>query len=205
MFATLMAIAVVGGGAPLHFDCSGPVTVNMSAGTILAKFGQEARRGIFMGDDVLGVGRKPVKGVILYPDDPARRLEIAFWDEAQTTVESITAEAQATAWTGPLGLHAGSTLAEVVTANGHNFSITGFHWNYGGYISNFWGGKLLKPAGGCAVQIRFAPAAGVKVSDEVVGEQDLNSTMPLVKAADPHIDRLSIGWPLPVGVRASAR
>ena len=196
MFATFMAIAVV--GTPLRLDCTGPVTPNMSAKAILTAFGNEARRA-----DVPGMAGKPVKGVVLYPDDPARRLEIAFWDDAQTAVESVTTAAKATAWTGPWGLHAGSTLAEVVAANGQNFSLTGFNWDYGGYISNFWGGKLLKPHGGCAVQIRFAPARGVKLPGEITGDHDLDSAMPLVKAADPRIDRLSIDWPLPAGVKIS--
>jgi len=204
MFATFMAIAVVGAGTggsaevPLHFDCTGPVTQTMSARAILMTFGEDARRA-----DVPGMAGKPVKGIVLYSDDPARRLEIAFWDDSQTAVESVTAAAKATAWIGPLGLHAGSTLAEVVAANGHNFGVTGFNWDYGGYVSSFWGGKLLKPGESCAVQIRFAPAPGVKLPKDLMGEQDLDSAMPEVKAADPRIDRLSIDWPLPTGVKAS--
>ena len=201
MFATFMAIAAFAAAAPapLHFDCMGPVTQASSATAILAAFGKDARRA-----DVPGMAGKPAKGVVLYSDDPARRLEIAFWDDAQTTVESVTIEAKAMAWTGPLGLHAGSTLAEVIAANGQNFSLTGFNWDYGGYVSKVWGGKLLKPHGGCVVQIRLAPATGVKLPEDITGEHDLDSAMPLVKAADPRIDRLSVGWPLPAGVKMSA-
>jgi len=205
MFGTVLAIAVAAlsaqvAQAPLHFDCTGPVTQTTPAAAILTRFGRDARRG-----DVMGADGRPVRGVILYPDDPARRLEIAFWDDAQTAMSSVTADARATAWTGPLGLHAGSTLAEVIAVNGHNFSLSGFDWHYGGYITSFWNGKLLKLDGGCAAQIRLGLPADAKLPKAIVGERDLNSTLADVKAAGPRIDRLSIGWPLPAGVKASDR
>ncbi len=205
MFGTILAVALAGLGAPLHFDCAGPVTPNMSARAILAKYGKDARRGEIEGDVVLGVGRRLVKGVILYPDDPSRRLEVAFWDDAQTAVAHVTAGAKAVAWTGPLGLHPGATLEETKAANGHNFGFSGFGWVYGGYVNDSWGGRLGKLDGGCAVQVRFAVRDGARIPDELKGEQALDTTMPEVKAADPRIDRLSIGWPLPAGVRASER
>lgn len=192
MFGLLMAMAVSG---PLHFDCTGPIIQGMPASAILAKFGKDARR-----ETLPGAEGARSRTVVLYPDDPARRLVIAFWDDAQTAVESVTADARATAWTGPLGLHPGASLAEVVTANGSNFALSGFGWDYGGYLTHAWGGRLT-PAGGCAVQVRFGLPG--KAPNAIAGERDLNSTLPAVRAANPRIDRLSIGWPLPAGVKAS--
>jgi hypothetical protein len=200
MFATFMAVALA---APLHFDCAGPITPNMSAQAILARYGKDARRGMVSGDDVLGVAAKPIKGIILYPDDPSRRLEITFWDDAQTAVERVTAGAKSVAWTGPLGLHPGSTVDEAREANGHDFTFTGLGWIYGGYVTHGGGGKLGQLDAGCAVQVRFALPAGTRIPGALEGEQDLDTTMPAVKAADLRIDRLSIDWPLPAGVRMS--
>ena len=192
MLMTFLALAVA---APLHFDCAGPITARMTAAAILARFGKDARR-----ETLAGAEGAPVRAVILYPDDPARRLVVTFWDDAQTAVESVTAGAKATAWTGPLGLHAGSSLNEVAAANGHGFALSGFGWDYGGYFTNAWGGKL-KPDGGCALQIRFGLPG--KAPKAIAGERDLNSNMPAVKAASPRIGQLSIGWPLPAGVKVS--
>jgi hypothetical protein len=51
------------------------------------------------------------------------------------------------------------------------------------------------------VQIRFGlPGRPPKA---VAGELDLNSTLPAVRAAAPRVEQLSVGWPLPAGVRAS--
>src|SRR6185312_7869023 len=121
MFGLMMAMAVT---APLHFDCNGPITPRMSAAAILAQFGKDARR-----ETLRGAQGAPARAVVLYPDDPSRRLEIAFWDDAQTAVESVTAGPGGAAWTGPLGLHAGSSLAEVVAANGREIVLSGFGWD----------------------------------------------------------------------------
>ena len=203
MFGTLLAIALAGQTAqavpaPLRFDCRGPILPDMPAQAILARFGRDARRG-----DVTGVAGKAVKGVILYPDDPARRLEIVFWDDAQTVVQSVTAEANSTAWTGPRGLHVGSTLKDAMAANGRNFGLSGFDWNYGGYIVDSWGGNLGKLDGGCAIQVRFALPSGIKPPTAIEGEHALAATMPMLQTIKPHIDRLSTSWPLRAGVKAA--
>ena len=198
----LLCAAILGAGrttaapAPLHFDCQGPINPAMPAGAILARYGKDARREILAGAE-----GSTTRAVVLYPDDPSRRLEITFWDDAQTAVANITARGKAVAWIGPLGLHAGSSMAEVVAANGHNFSFTGFGWDYGGYLTNVWTGKLLKQ--GCAIQIRLAPPTGVHPPKSISGERELNSTLAEVKAIGPVIGELSIGWPLPAGVKAS--
>ncbi len=210
MFGTLLAIALTGAltgaGAPpagLHFDCAGPVAPTTPAKAVLARYGKDARRRDIMGDDVLGVGRKTVKGVVLYPDDPARRLEITYWDDAQTAVRSVTAGARAVAWSGPLGLHVGATLEETKAANGHNFGISGFDSGYGGYVDSSWGGRLGKRDEGCAIQVRFALPDGAKIPDALKGEEDLDTTLPAVKTAGLRIAQLSIDWPLPAGIKAS--
>ena len=205
MFGTILAIALAGqatGGqpAPLHFDCRGPVTQTMSAGVILTRFGDKARRG-----DIAVTGGAPVKGVILYPDDPTRRLEIVFWDDAQTVVESVSAGARAVNWTGPLGLHPGSSLEEALAANGRKLWIDGFDWDYGGYVTNSWGGRLQKANADCAVQIRFVLPAGAKAPGTMTGEHLMDTSQPQVKALHPYVGLVSIGWPLPAGVKASAR
>ncbi len=203
MFMTFMAVAAVAVSRPAppesaHFDCTGPVRAGMSAAAILRQFGKEARREIVRGDD-----GETSKVVVLYPDTPSRRLEVAFWDDAQTAVARVTDRAEATAWTGPLGLHAGSPMAEVVAVNGHNFSFTGFGWAYGGYITNVWNGRLLAQTGGCVAQVRLGLAAGIKAPRAIGGERELNSTLAEVKAAAPRVVELSIGWPLPAGVKVS--
>ena len=192
MLMTFLALAAA---APLHFDCAGPVTPHTSAAALLGQYGKDARRETLRGPD-----GQMSHAVVLYPDDPSRRLEIVYWDAAQTAVERVTAGARAVAWRGPLGLHAGSPLLEVIAANGHNFGISGFDWDYSGYVTNGWGGKLSTLDGGCAVQVRFGLAG--KAPRAIQGDLDLNSTLPAVRAADPHVVELSIGWPLPAGVKA---
>jgi len=194
----LMIFLALAAAAPLHFDCTGPVTGRMPATAILAHYGRDARR-----EDVAGPEGETAKAVVLYPDDPSRRLEITFWDAAQTAVQSVTAGPKAAAWRGPLGLYPGSPLAEVVKANGHNFSFTGLGWDYGGYIIHFWDGRLTTLPGGCAAQIRLGLPDGTRAPKTIAGDTELNTTLAPVKAAGLRITRLSIGWPLPRGVKVA--
>ena len=195
MITTLLALAAA---APLHFDCLGPVAPRQSAAVLLSTYGKDARR-----EDIAVPGGKTAKGVVLYPDDPARRLDITFWDDAQTAVQSVTMGPKASAWSGPLGLRVGWTIPQVMGVNGHNFSLTGLGWPYGGYILNFWSGKLLTLPGGCVAQVRFALPAGAPVPKAIAGEKELYTTMAPVKAADLRVDLVSIGWPLPAGVKVA--
>ncbi len=198
----LLAMALASAGAaraaPARLDCTGPVTRKMSAAAILVKFGKDARR-----ENIPGAEGQTSKGVVLYPDDAARRLEITFWDDAQTVVSSISIGNGATGWTGPGGIHRGSSVAEVAAANGGPFELSGFAWDYGGYVTNLRGGKLARLPGGCALQLRFTPADEGHVPDALVGERTLVSTAPLLQKVAPKLDTLTIGWPLPAGVKAS--
>jgi len=194
----LMIFLALTAAAPLHFDCGGPITAHMSAATILARYGKDARR-----EDLAAAEGEATTGVVLYPGDPSQRLEITFWDKAQTAVRSVTAYAGATAWRGPLDLHPGTPLAGVVKANGHNFSFTGLGWDYGGYIINFWDGRLGALPGGCAIQVRLGLPAGTRMPKTIAGETELNTTLAPVKAAGLRVDLLSIGWPLPPGVKVA--
>lgn len=180
-------------------DCAGPVTVNMSAKALLARFGKDAKSG-----DIAGPEGQTAKGIILYPDDPARKLEVMYWDDAQTAVSNVALGEKATAWTAPGGLKLGAALGEVQAANGAPFELSGFDWDYGGYVSNLKDGKLAKLPGGCTLGVRFdLPSNAGNVPDALMGDRVLVSTNAELQKAAPHVVELSLEWPLPKGVKAS--
>ncbi len=184
--------------APMRLDCSGPVAPKLSSKALLARFGKDAKVG-----DIPGAEGQTTKGIILYPNDPARRLTVTYWDDAQTAVSNVSLGEKAMAWTAPGGLKLGATLAEVAAANGNPFEISGFDWDYGGYVTNLRGGKLAKLPGGCSLQIRFDPPAGAHLGAALEGERTIASTAPVLQKLGPKVSELSIGWPLPEGVKAS--
>ncbi len=175
-------------------SCASPVAKDASAKSLLAAYPGDAVVGTIAGPE-----GSEMHGVILYGNDPARRVEITFWDDAMTKVSDVSLGSQATAWTGPSGLHLGSALPEVETANGKAFGLYGFGWDYGGYVNDLKGGKLAHLAGGCSLSLRLGTAEGATIPDSLSGEKTLSSGDAAVQALAPKVETLSLGWPAPAG------
>ncbi len=99
----------------------------------------------------------------------------------------------ATHWT-IAGLKLGSSLADVIKANGGKFEISGFEWDYGGYITNLKGGKLSSLEGGCMVTIRFNPPEGKEVPSALSGEKSIASSDAKLAKLNPRVSDIQLGW-----------
>jgi len=170
------------------------VAKDASAKSLLAAYPGDAVAGTISGPE-----GSEAHGVILYGNDPTRRIEITFWDEAMTKVSDVSLGAAATAWTGPSGLHLGSSLADVEAANGKPFQLFGFGWDYGGFVNDLKGGKLAHLPGGCSLSVRLATPEGTNVPDSLSGEKPLSSDDAAVKALGAKVETMSIGWAPPPG------
>lgn len=96
---------------------------------------------------------------VLYPNDPQRRLEIVWADDAtKMRPASLTVSGDNSVWTGPNGLSIADDLARVEQLNGRPFKLWGFGWDYGGWVSE-WDGGAFAPANGCMTRVRFEPTA----------------------------------------------
>lgn len=180
-----------------ELSCEGPVMKDDTAQTLKDRFGADAEVGTIAGPEGMDA-----KGVILFGKDPKKRIEVHFWDEDKLThVSDVALGSEATAWTGPFGLKIGSPVAEVQAANGKPFTIGGFGWDYGGYASDYKGGKLGSVPGGCLLSLRFDnPNFQGDMPQGISGEVTLSSDQPEVKAYAPVVTELSIGWPAPAGM-----
>lgn len=182
------------------FDCNGPVGPKDTAKGLLAKYGADAALG-----DIAGAEGMTTKGLILYGKDPSRRLEVSFWDDAMEHVSEVSPGDKATAWTGPAGLHLGSSVADAEAANGKAFSIAGFGWDYGGYATDLKNGKLAALSGGCSLQLRFDNVNGDAPPDGISGDGvTVSSDDARIKKYAPVVTEIAVGWPLPEGVKPSA-
>ena len=133
---------------------------------------------------------------VLFKKAPADRLSVAWTDEKRRAIPaSMTATTGSSAlpsrWTLPNGLHPGSSLADVETANGRPFALSGFEWDYGGYATDWKGGSLAQVLGSCTISIRFNPGAGAK-TDKVSGEATFLSSDPRMRAARPFVSTISL-------------
>jgi hypothetical protein len=73
-------------------------------------------------------------------------------------------------------LNIGSTLEKLLQVNGKKINFYGTQWDYGGMITSYNGGKFDK------VNIFFRLNSHPDASDKIMGDHELNTDLPLVKA-----------------------
>lgn len=105
---------------------------NVSAGRVLSEDGSR------------------VPGVVLYPGDPLRRIEIAWSDTvARRHPAWARMRGRANAWRTPAGVRVGTTLRELEKLNGRALTIWGFGGARPGRVRSWNDGALedeLRPA-----------------------------------------------------------
>lgn len=109
------------------------------------------------------VGRaegEKAKATVIFAKDPARRLEIEWFDEKKRARPSvITVFGENNRWTGPLGIKNGLTIQEIEKIAGKPFRINGFAFDVAGY-AHVEGTRLEKLPGGCAFGGHFEIEGG---------------------------------------------
>lgn len=181
------ATPAVAPAAPQELSCSGPIKVSDTAVSLQERFSGQARWETLDGPE-----GSQFPGLVLWPDDPARRVEVIFSDEGQRTVSSAAVRL-GSRWR-VMGLAIGDPLARVNEANDKPFKLWGFSWDYGGYVSDLGGGKLAALPGGCRVIVRLAPREGAEVPDALTGDKEVSSDDPRLAAAGVTIEELTLAF-----------
>ena len=186
--------------------CEGPISRHASHASLSKAFGA---RNVSVRRLSIGEGETEL-GSVLFASDPTRRIEVLWSDRpklirprmvilGQTTDTSaapsgyrwqIAARRQA----APLSLR--QPLTQVETINGRPFELAGFDWDYSGTVSDWRGGTLAAPPGGCRILVRFeaAKTAPGAAQDAVSGDQGFSSDHPKMRAVAPLIYELGFIW-----------
>ncbi len=133
--------------------------------------------------------------MVLWPADPMRRLEVFFAEDGAETVTFVRLGEKSRWRVADLGL--GDSLARVQALNGRPFTFWGFSWDYGGYVSDWAGGRLQRLPGGCTLSLRFEVADGRTLDDAFVGDTAVSSDDPGVHALAAHVDEIGLGFHRP--------
>lgn len=133
---------------------------------------------------------------MVFPNDPKRRLEVLWQNEAaraDTALIVINGQSQ---WSAPKGLRIGMPLAALEKANGKPFKLAGLDQANGGMVTDWNGGALASLPGGCSIGVRLAadPKAPETARAAVAGT-DVASNDAALKAAKLGIVEIILGYP----------
>jgi len=179
----------------------GPATVVACSGV----FGKDAThlklairfdsRNIVFGQ-VDGPEGSKIDATILYPNDPKRRLEVLWNNEASRADTSLVAINGKSQWTAPKGLKLGLPIAAVEKLNGRPFKMSGFGADGSASVAGWEGGALASLPGGCKVGLRlFAdPKTPDAARSAVAGDRELLSNDPGLRAVKPTIGEILVGY-----------
>lgn len=127
------------------------------------------------------------EGVVLYPDTP-NEIEI-IWETAASegTPAFIRIGKDSTAWKTPDGITIGTSLEKLEEINGKPFIFNGFEWDFGGLVTDWNWGKLTSH-----LVIALVPQNFTMLGDELLGEVQLSSDDPKVRALQPKVGSIVV-------------
>jgi hypothetical protein len=133
---------------------------------------------------------------VLYPNDPKRRLEVLWKNEAARSETSLIAINGQSTWAAPKGLRLGMQLAALEKLNGKPFKLSGLDKDNVGSVVDWQGGSLAKLPGGCKIGIRLTPDpnAPPEARSELAADKEFVSSDASVKAIKPRIAEILIGY-----------
>lgn len=154
----------------------------------------------------LGEGES-TPGTLLFPDDPARRLEIIWRDAAvKREPRSVVLRGERSRWMLPGGVSLGTSLADLERVNGRPFHLAGFAWDYAGAVTSWGGGALdsLLPGVKLYLEPRIEDRAGPRYR-RLQGDRDFESTHPDMKLLEPRVYQIRMDFSKPTGESGASR
>lgn len=137
-----------------------------------------------------------VMASVLFANDPKQRLEV-WWNKEQSRsdVHLIVINGQSS-WAAPGNLRLGLTLAEVEKLNHKPFKMFGFNKENVAALSDWNGGQLTAPPGGCkvGVSLRADPKATADALSAFPPDHEFASTDAALRAVNPRVSEILVGY-----------
>jgi hypothetical protein len=174
-----------------QLSCTWPVDGNKdTAASVLKRFGKDAVRTTVLGPEAI-----EMQVIVLWKDDPKRRIDLILDDEnPHERIFGVQVEAPQSQWQ-IAGLGMGDPLKKVIAVNGRSFSLLGFSWDYGGYVSDLKGGKLDALPGCCELGLRLDLVDEVvEAGVGILGDVELDSSDQRLSNRRITISELSLNW-----------
>jgi hypothetical protein len=142
-----------------------------------------------------GDGKK-VMASVLFPNDPKRRLEVWWRDEANHSGTYLIVIGGQSTWTGPNGVRLGTGMAALEKLNGKPFRLMGFGKDGVATVTDWQNGALGQLAGDCAMRVSFRlyPKTPAAARNAVSSEKEFESSDAVVRAVKPTVSEILLGY-----------
>jgi hypothetical protein len=179
------------GAQPRQIDCRGAFARDSSHIRLAQIFGPNN----VTFTDVEGPDNTKIQASVLFPRDPARRLEMLWNNTTSRSGTQVIAINGKSAWAGPRGIKLGAQLPAIEKLNGKPFTLTAFGAD-GSTAADWQDGALLKLQGGCKIGMRFVadPRAPQEARAQLAASKELLSSDANVRALRPTVAEILIGY-----------
>jgi len=180
-----------GGARARTIDCRGAFARDSSHIRLAQVFGPDN----VTFTDVEGPDNSKIPASVLFPRDPARRLELLWTNTSSRSGTQVIVINGKSGWTAPRGVKLGAQLAAVEKLNGKPFKLTPFGAD-GSTAADWQEGQLLKLQGGCKIGMRFLadPRTSQEARAELASASELLSSDANVRALRPTVAEILIGY-----------
>jgi hypothetical protein len=176
----------------------GAITARTSEADLKKIYGS---KNVKRGDVGLGEG-ETVPGTIVFPDDPRKRIEIAWKNErTRKSPDFIQFGDEKSLWKIASGIGIGTRLKTIERINGKSFVLLGFGWDYSGTVVSWNGGKLARSFGkdGKFVTLRLIPGSFGKSLekdyDATTGDGEFSSQNRSMQKLNPAVYHVIVKFP----------
>lgn len=159
----------------------GPVTADISEGSLIEKVGEEniRRKQIPAGEGEFENGH------VIY-EKSSDEMEILWSGQYEKPVTTVILRSKDSKWKTAEGITVGMSLEELVKINGKPVTFLGFDWDYGGYITSFNGGALEKYKGLLNIRIYYTNETDTESIEfdeysQVIGDREILSDNAVLK------------------------
>ena len=166
-------------------SCTYPLAGEEAVTTILRRYGAAAKRAMLGGPE-----GTELPGLVLWPSDPARRVEVILSDDIPERAIALRF-GDRSVWRVD-GLRVGDTIENAVRVNGGEFALYGFEWDYGGYVADWKSGALARRPAGCGITVRFSPDANAELGEGLAGDRVIRSDAPGMAAARATVSEITL-------------
>jgi hypothetical protein len=184
----LAASAQAAPRAPDSIGCTGPFAKGVTHARLVKAFG---KRNVAIEHVGIGEG-ETVRASVIFPRNPARRIEVLWIDDKRLRKPSEIRTGVASTWRTVQGVRRGMTLAEIEALNGRPFELWAFGFDYGGTTLDWKDGALSRAVAGCTLTLRFTMREDADNRGVHIGEQSLMSDSEPMRRANPVVDQVML-------------